>query len=115
MNVTVKVVVFKHPEPTRWGIYCSYCPELEYFFGRGDSVEKVIDNVKENLIEELKNRNAYRNLKIMNWEISENSIIPPKFTDEEAINLAEESYELHIEHPQIIEINVEVPPAQKLW
>jgi hypothetical protein len=106
MQVSVKLVVFKHPE---WEPCCSYFPELEYFFGRGDSVEKCVECIKNNLLWELQNRFKLRKLKIRGWEVSKNSIIVPKFTDEEAVTLTEESYEIKIPEFQIVVINVEVP------
>lgn len=110
MNVTVKVVVFKNTNRPDRKLYCSYCPELEYFFGDGNTIEEVLNDVKKILIRELKNRFKYRNLKIRNWEISENSIIPPKFTDEEAVELTKDLYELpKLENMSVNEISVNVP------
>jgi hypothetical protein len=109
MHVSVKLVVFEHP--TWSDKYCSYCPELQYFFGRGSTIATVIERVKDNLIWELKGRLHYRNLKIRDWQITENSVIPPTFTDEEAVALTEKSYEMNITDYQIIVINVEVPQA----
>lgn len=106
MQVAVKLVIFWHCE---WDKYCSYCPELHFFFGRGDTIEKCVLVVREELLDELKGRLKYTNLKVRNWQVSENSIIPPTFTDEQAVKLAEENYELSIPEHQIVEINVEVP------
>lgn len=113
--VSVKLVVFKHPEPAKWDTYCSYCPELQYYFGRGETVNEVVKQVRQTLLEELQNRNDYKNLQNLGWEIAENSIKVPIFTDEEAIRLSEQSYEITISNYQIIKIDVEVPPAKKMW
>lgn len=114
-TVSVKLVVFKHPEPTRWDTYCSYCPELQYFFGRGETVNDVVEQVRQTLLEELQNRNAYKNLHNLGWNITDTSIKVPIFTDEEAVSLTEQSYEITISNYQIVKIDVEIPPARKLW
>ena len=36
-KVTVKLVVFKHPEPEKWPIYCSYCPAINEYQGRSNT------------------------------------------------------------------------------
>lgn len=59
MRVKVKLVVFRYPEPAKWGTYCSYCPELQYFFGRGETEKAVIENVKTYLLQELYHRERY--------------------------------------------------------
>ena len=114
-KVSVKLVVFEHPEPARWDTYCSYCPELQYFFGRGETVNEVVEQVHQTLLEELQNRNAYKNLHNLGWNITDTSIKVPIFTDEEAVSLTEQSYEVTISNYQIVKIDVEVPPARKLW
>lgn len=114
-KVSVKLVVFKHPEPARWDTYCSYCPELQYFFGRGETVNEVVEQVRQTLFEELQNRNAYKNLQNLGWEITDTSIKVPIFTNEEAVSLTEQSYGIKISNPIIIEIDVKIPPARKLW
>ena len=53
-TVSVKLVVFKHPEPTRWDTYCSYCPELQYFFGRGETVNVFITIEQPKLIRNIR-------------------------------------------------------------
>ena len=108
-TVSVKLVVFKHPEPARWDTYCSYCPELQYFFGRGETVNEVVEQVHQTLLEELQNRNAYKNLHNLGWNITDTSIKVPIFTDEEAVRLTEQSYSTKIVEPQIIVVDVEVP------
>lgn len=115
MRVKVKLVVFRHPEPAKWGTYCSYCPELQYFFGRGETEKAVVDSVKTYLLQELYHRERYANLKICGWEITKDSIKVPTFTEEEAVRLTEESYELKINEYKILEIDVEVPEPRNLW
>ena len=109
MKVKVTLVVFEHPNPTEWDRYCSYCPELWDFFGRGDTIQQCIDWVQTNLEEELQNRNKYRNLKIRNWVYDNNCAIPPIFTHDEAVKLTEKSYEIDIPEYQIFELYAEVP------
>ena len=106
MQVTVKLVVFWHPDQNQ---YCSYCPELKFFFGRGATIHTCIDKVRANLLWELRGRLKYRNLKIRNWQVSENSIIPPTFTNEQAVKRTEQSYEMTITDYQIVEITVDAP------
>lgn len=116
MKVTVNAVVFRHPEPTAWGVYCSYCPELQYFYGRGNTIQEVIERIREHLFLELSHRGDYANLtKLYGWMVSENSIKVPTFTESEMVKLAEKSYELKIEDFQIIPITMEVPPVKILW
>lgn len=47
MRVKVKLVVFRHPEPAKWGVYCSYCPAIQEFQGRGKTIEDVVNIVRE--------------------------------------------------------------------
>lgn len=117
MKVTVKLVVFEHPNPAEWHRYCSYCPEIQCFFGRGETVEATIEKFKTDyLVQELSLRNMSTNLKYYGWDISENSLIPPTFTDEEALQLTMKSYELpHLVNVEIFSIHVEVPPARTKW
>lgn len=114
-TVSVKLVVFKHPEPARWDTYCSYCPELQYFFGRGETVNVVINDVRNHLLVELSHRLRYVNLKNCGWEVSENSAKPPIFADDEAIRLTEKSYGIKISNYQIIKIDVELPPIRDMF
>lgn len=109
MRVKVKLVVFRHPEPAEWGTFCSYCPELKYFFGRGNAKNDVLENVTAYLLRMLCYRNKQSNLKELGWEVSENSVKVPIFTDEESVKLTEKSYGIKITEPQIVEIDVEVP------
>lgn len=92
-----------------------YCSELQYFFGRGETVNEVVEQVRQTLLEELQNRNAYKNLHNLGWKITDTSIKVPTFTDAEAVSLTEQSYEITISNYQIVKIDVEVPPARKLW
>jgi hypothetical protein len=107
MKVTVKLVVFWHE---RYNEYCSYCPEIKCPMVRKDTIKEVINHfTKEYLLWELQNRNIRRNLKNYKWIYEGTSIIPPKFTDEEAVILTEKSYELELSEYQIVVINVELP------
>ncbi len=112
MRVKVKLVVFKHPEPETWHIYASYCPALKDYCGNGSTIKEVVDKETKILVDDLKGRLKYNSLKKCGWEISENSAIPPIFTDEEAVKLTEEIFECKIEEPIIIELNVELPTAE---
>jgi hypothetical protein len=118
MRVSVKLVVFRHPKSTEQSPYCGYsgyCPQLTYFVDNQSSVDDVVSIVKRHLHQELCHRIRYKNLQIRGWEVSENSAIPPIFTDEEVVHLAEQLYEVKIVEPQIIELNVRLPNAQNLW
>lgn len=46
-KVSVKLVVFKHPEPARWDTYASYCPATKDFCAHGKSVTEVVDKFKK--------------------------------------------------------------------
>lgn len=37
MEVKIKIVVFKHPEPQTWGQYCGYCSSNGYFCSGKDA------------------------------------------------------------------------------
>jgi hypothetical protein len=111
MEVSVKLVVFWNHEQGR---YCSYCPELRCVFGKGETVQKVVQIVREDyLLWELRNRFWQINLWRRGWKITENSVIPPIFTDEEAVKRAKEVYGPLIVDHQIVVIHVEVPKAEK--
>lgn len=108
MDVSVKLVVFYHHGQ---GKYCSYSPELKCFNARAATVAEVIHLfTHEYLLWELENRFYAVNLYKRSWEITEDSVIPPTFTDEEAVKLTEKSYEIKIKEYQIEVINVKVPP-----
>jgi hypothetical protein len=117
MNVSVKLVVFEHPNPAEWHRYCSYCPAIKTSFGRAETVKEVLRIVREDyLIWELGYRIISTNLPKRGWIINENSIIPPTFTDEEALELTKKSYELQqLVNAQIFVLNVEVPKAKTTW
>ena len=109
MRVQVKMVVFA-TNKNKWGhSYCSYCPATNYFFGRGETIEEVIADVQSHLFNLLCYRFIYKNLQNCGWEITENSVKSPIFTDEDVVHLAEQSYSTKIVAPKIIELNVEVP------
>ena len=109
MRVQVKLVVFP-TDKNKWKHnYCSYCPAIKYFFGRGETIEDVVCAVTIYLLQLLCYRFKYKNLENLGWEIAENSIKVPIFTDEEAVGLAEQSYSTKIVEPKIIVVDVEVP------
>ena len=111
MEVSVKLVVFWNHEQ---GEYYSFCPELSCVFGRGESIEVVVRIVREDyLLWELKERFWQINLWKRGWKITENSVIPPIFTDEDALNRAKEIYGAKIVDYQIVAIHVEVPPPAR--
>lgn len=113
MRVKVKIVVFP-TDKNKWEYeYCSYCPEINYYFGRADNIRKVIADVQSHLLELLCHRFFYNNLQNLGWKITENSVISPTFTAEEAVSLAEQSYSTKIVEPKIIELDVEVPTIPK--
>lgn len=112
-TVSVKLVVFKHPEPTKWDIYCSYCPATCELCASGKNIIEVIDKFKKMLLKDLENRVAYKNMKILGWEISENSAKPPIFTDEYIVHRAEQIFEVTIKEPIIITVDVELPKSEK--
>jgi hypothetical protein len=107
MEVTVKLVVFWHPEKVE---YCSACPEIYCSLVMRDTIENVVSDFTDVY---LKGYIAQLNInpfwKKYGWQITENSVIPPTFTDEEAVKFTEESYERSITEYQIVRINVEVP------
>lgn len=111
-TVSVKLVVFKTAEE---GLFCGYSPELTYFVNDKTSKNDVVQTVKRHLNQELCHRLRYKNLKIRGWEVSENSVKPPIFADEEIVSLAEQLYETKIIEPQIIVVNVELPETKNLW
>ena len=112
-KVSVKLVVFKHPEPARWDTYASYCPATKDFCAHGKSVSEVVDKFKSMLIRDLQNRLAYVNMKNYGWEVSENSAKPPIFADEYLVSETERIFEVTIKEPIIITIDVELPRAEK--
>lgn len=112
-TVSVKLVVFQHPEPARWDTYASYCPATGNFCSCGKSVSEVVKIFKESLIRDLQNRIAFKNLKLYGWKVSENSAIPPIFADEYIVHRAEQIFEVTIKEPLIINVDVELPRAEK--
>lgn len=111
--VSVKLVVFRHPEPARWDTYASYCPATHNFCARGKSLAQVLAFFKEMLYRELQNRMYFDNLKNYGWEVSENSAKPPTFADEYLVSETERMFEVTIKDPIIITINVELPKSEK--
>lgn len=97
------------PNPKLGGNYCGYCPANGYFCSGVDVTD--VSNRIRNIIElELQQREIFPNhLLKFGWQVSEKSIIPPIFADEELIQRAESSYVLKIDNPIIVELNVEIP------
>lgn len=113
MRAKVKVVIFL-ADKSKWGYnYCSYCPAINYPFGCADTPDKAIANVQSYLLKLLCHREIYTNLQNLGWEITNNSIKYPTFTDEKAISLTEQSYSTKIVEPKIIIVDVEVPTIPK--
>ena len=63
MRVSVKLVVFRHPEPARWDTYASYCPATNNFCAFGKSVSEVVKKFEKILLRDLQNRLTYKNMK----------------------------------------------------
>lgn len=112
-KISVKLVVFKHPEPEKWDIYASYCPATKDFCASGKSVSEVIEKFKGLLLFDLENRLTYRNLKDYGWKVSENSAIPPIFADKELVSETERMFEIKIKNPIIIIVDVRLPRAER--
>lgn len=113
MRVEVKLVVFSHEDTAVLGKYCSYCPALKEFQGRGDTVEGCVDDVTQILKWHLVRRLKTVNLRRLGWGVSENSAIPPIFTDEELLFLTEKHYEVRISDYQILNVTVPLPTAER--
>lgn len=64
-------------------------------------------------LHDLENRLEYTNLRKFGWEVSENSAIPPIFTDEYILQEAERIFEVKITEPLIIIVDVLLPRPQK--
>lgn len=112
-RVSVKLVVFKHPDAARWDTYASYCPATHNFCARGKTVAEVISYFEQMLVRELENRMFFVNFKNWGWEVSENSAKSPNFADEYLISETERIFEVAIKDPQIITVDVELPKSRK--
>ena len=110
---SVKLVVFKHPEPARWDTYASYCPATRNFCAYGKSASEVVDKFKSMLIRDLQNRLAYVNMKNYGREVTENTAKPPIFTEEYLVSETERIFEVTIKEPIIITVDVDLPRAEK--
>lgn len=111
--VSVKLVVFKHPNPARWDTYASYCPATHNYCARGKSIPEVVEMFEKMLIRGLENRMFFVNFKNWGWEVSENSAKPPIFADEYLISETERMFEVTIKDPLIITVDVELPKSRK--
>ena len=77
-----------------------------------NTIKEVIENFTEIYLKGyLQQLNVNPFWKKYGWKVMKDSVIPPTFTDEEAVKFAEESYELSITEYQIVRINVEVPKS----
>lgn len=111
MKVSVKFVMFRQKTLHEEGEYCGYCPALRAFHAM-TSFEEIRSYMKHRLEEELEGRLRYNTLRIIGWQVSENSAKPPIFADKEIIKLSEELFEVKIQKPLIVEIHAEIPPAK---
>lgn len=110
-KVSVKLVMFKQKTMYEEGEYCGYCPALGAFHVM-TSFEKLLAYMQDRLERDLAGRIHYRNLKNRGWEVSENSAKPPTFADEELVKRAEESFEVRIKEPIIVELYAELTPPR---
>lgn len=113
MNIVVKIVAFKRSKRTIGGLYAGYCPAIRSFCVKGESVQDVIEDLRQSLMIALKNRLSFTNMRSYGWQVSENSAKPPIFADEYLVSETERVFDTHIENPSIIEINVELPRAER--
>jgi len=109
--VSVKLVMFKQKTYHEEGEYCGECPALGAFHVM-DSFEKILAYMQDRLLRDLAGRLHYKNLKILGWEVSENSAKPPIFADSELIKIAESNFEVKIKEPIIVELHAELPPPR---
>ena len=112
-KVSVKLVVFRHPNPEKWDVYASYCPAARNYCSRGKTIPEVEDMFRTMLIRELENRMFFDNFKFYGWEVSENSAKPPIFADEYLVSETERIFEVTIKDPIIITVDVELPKSRK--
>lgn len=110
-KVSVKLVMFKQKTMHEEGEYCGYCPALGAFHVM-TSFEKLLAYMQDRLERDLAGRIHYRNLKNRGWEVSENSAKPPIFADEELVKRTEESFEVKIKEPIIVELYAELTPPR---
>lgn len=109
-RVQVKLVVFPTNKNEWNNNYCSYCPAIRDFCARGNTIPEVIKYAEMRLKEELQDRVSYNTLEKCGWKVSENSAIPPVFSDEELIKRTEEFFEIKIKEPIIVELHSEIMP-----
>ncbi len=110
-KVSVKLVMFKQKTIHEEGEYCGYCPALGAFHVM-DSFERLRAYMQDKLERDLEGRIHYKHLKLRGWEVSENSAKPPIFADEELIRRAEESFQVKIKEPIIVELYAELTPPR---
>ena len=110
-KVSVKLVMFKQKTMHEEGEYCGYCPALGAFHVM-TSFDKLLAYMQDRLERDLAERIHYRNLKNRGWEVGENSAKPPIFADEELVKRTEESFEVKIKEPIIVELYAELTPPR---
>ena len=116
MRVTVKAVIFFDKNFAATGSsypYCVYCKELMFYVNNQSSEEKVVGLIENQLLYFLRCRVSCNNLTRWGWKVSENSAIPPIFTDEYMLQETERIFGVTIIEPLIISVDVELPRAEK--
>ena len=117
MRVTVKAVIFFDKNFAATGSsypYCVYCKELMFYVNNQSSEEKEVGLIENQLLYFLRCRVSCNNLTRWGWKVSENSAIPPTFTDEEVITKVEALRRDKLVEPKIVEIDVELPKEYDL-
>lgn len=117
MRVKVKAVIFFDKNFAATGSsypYCGYCKELMFYVNNQPNEEMVVKHIENHLFYFLRRRVSCDNLEFWGWEVSENSAIPPIFTDEEVIRKVENLRKNKLVEPKIVEIHVELPKESEL-
>ena len=105
-----KVIVFEHPQHNVWGNFCGYCPANCYYCSGNNTFGETLKRIRDRIKFDLEQRFMVpTHLEKFGWSITENSVKPPIFTDEEVIQLAERSYEITINKYKILEVHVRIP------
>ena len=103
----IKVLKFENPSNLESNRFCCACKAI-CLFTSGCSSDDALQRVKNIFQGYLENRLYPQHLLKMGWQVSENSVIPPTFTDEELIEFASSYFRVKITDYQIIELNVSV-------
>lgn len=108
-----KIIVFEHPEPDVWGVFCGFCPANHYYCSGNNTFDKTLKRIKRRIRFDLEQRFMFpSHLEKYGWEITENSVKPPIFTDEDTLRLAEKSYEITIDKYKILKVHVKIPEGK---